>query len=438
MNRSSIGGDATVRLARLNVRRVAIGATGFALAIYVLACAVADLAVVRHFNSVTDARLSARLADAIQVLPKKGPTGPVGSYRPDNSGDLDDAPIVLWWTPRGSHRSIALDTNAPALPAGAAAISRPTNLTIGSRDLRVVAVTVSGGRLTAGTSAAETHSALSTLLIIEGALAPIVLASLYLSAWVIGRRATAPIEQARQRQLEFTADASHELRTPLSVIEAEVGLALNSQRSASSYRTSLFRVSEESKRLRNIVEDLLWLARVDALPKVPTDDEVDLDSLVEVCAQRFFALAAQREIEISVHTSGSRAVVVAPPEWLDRLISVLFDNACRYSNEGGHIDATVTAVGDRVRVTVDDSGSGIRHEARTQIFERFHRASTVPGGAGLGLAIADAVVKATEGVWEITDSPAGGARIGVSWPRVRSSSVDTTMLAAPDRGAFNS
>ena len=70
-----------------------------------------------------------------------------------------------------------------------------------------------------------------------------------------------------------------------------------------------------------------------------------------------------------------------------------------------------------MRLTVDDSGPGIPSEQRSRVFDRFHRATDASGGAGLGLAIADAIVRATGGRWTIGTSASGGASISVSWPR---------------------
>jgi signal transduction histidine kinase len=268
------------------------------------------------------------------------------------------------------------------------------------------------------TSTAALNQRVNILLVAEAALAPVALAGFFVAALVIGRGAAAPVEEARQRQLRFAADASHELRTPLSVIEAEVGVGLTSDQDAASYRAALERIAGESGRLRRIVDDLLWLARLDTEPGGPPKDLVDLTTVVEGCAKRFGALATSRQLALSVEgeTSG-QALVLAPAEWLDRLTSVLLDNACRYSGPGGQVLASVAHRDGHVALTVDDSGPGIPAEQRERIFERFHRATSAPGGAGLGLAIADSVVRATAGRWEVGQAPSGGARMRVEWPR---------------------
>src|SRR6185503_1982025 len=106
---------------------------------------------------------------------------------------------------------------------------------------------------------------------------------------------------------------------------------------------------------------------------------------------------------------------------LDRLLGTLLDNACKYSPEGGSVRVSVATDGPRIRLTVDDSGPGIPEEERERIFDRFHRAATgatnAAGGAGLGLAIADSIVRATNGRGRIGTSASGGASMSVSWPR---------------------
>jgi signal transduction histidine kinase len=129
------------------------------------------------------------------------------------------------------------------------------------------------------------------------------------------------------------------------------------------------------------------------------------------------AEARHQKLTVNAAAGAEGVIVTASPEWLDRLLGVLLDNACKYSPEGGAIQVTVAGEGRRVRLTVDDSGPGIPAEERSRVFDRFHRVTDAPGGAGLGLAIADAIVHATGGRWTIATSPAGGASISANWPR---------------------
>ena len=119
----------------------------------------------------------------------------------------------------------------------------------------------------------------------------LLLVVVFLGAVAIGRRVAKPIELARRRQLEFTADASHELRTPLSVIEAHTSLALAQERSAEWYRTAFERVDRESRRMRRLIDDLLWLARFDVTEGQPHAEPVDLAVLATQTVDRFAIVA---------------------------------------------------------------------------------------------------------------------------------------------------
>jgi signal transduction histidine kinase len=219
------------------------------------------------------------------------------------------------------------------------------------------------------------------------------------------------VEQSRRRQLEFTADASHELRTPLSVISAEADVALSSPRKAAEYRDALTRIQGESRRLRQLVDDMLWLARFDSNPPSPGSEPVDLVTLAQASADRFRAVGPV----ISTEAGPEPALISAPPEWVDRLAGVLMDNACRYAGADGQVRIRVSAHGSRVSLTVEDSGPGIPEADRPRLFDRFHRATEAGSGAGLGLAIGDSILRSTGGRWRIGDSPLGGALIEVSW-----------------------
>ena len=250
-------------------------------------------------------------------------------------------------------------------------------------------------------------------------LAAAAAAVTFIGSLLVGLRASAPIEQIRRRQAEFTADASHELRTPLSVIEAEVDLALQRDRTPPVYRETLRRVARESERLRKIVDDLLWLARVDSDPDaLPVSVPVDVSTVAAASVERFGVVAEQRGVTLRYSESPAPPCVIqASAAWIDRLIGVIVDNACKFAGQGGQVEVGVFHSGGRVVLRVDDSGPGIPPAERETVFDRFHRATADQEGTGLGLAIGDAVVKITGGSWSLGESPLGGARFEVSWRR---------------------
>ena len=405
--------------------RVAAVTSAVIALLYLAVCATVDVVVTRHLGAQVDSRLRS----ALQSGPEAGAEGreTIGHAR-----DLDDSPVLMW-TVDAAGRAQPVASGTPSLPALSLSPGAPVTTTVGGIEMRVEAMRGPAGLLIAGESLAQVRRVRTDLLVAEAAVAPVLVIAIFLGAWVIGRRAAAPIERSRRRQLEFTADASHELRTPLSVIEAEVGLALNAPRSADYYHSALARVAGESKRLRRIVEDLLWLARFDSEPPPPSDRPVALLDAAESCVERFQSVAETRGIEFTLRSDDAgHALVNAPPEWIDRLLGVLVDNACRYSPDGGRVVVTVGRTGARVWMAVEDDGPGIPDAEKDRLFDRFHRATDHPGGAGLGLAIADSVVRETGGRWGIGTSDSGGARMEVSWQRA--SALEVTRDRAQVRG----
>jgi signal transduction histidine kinase len=415
------GVGTTTNELRANARRVALRATLVALVGGVLICAIADIVAVQRVSRSLDAALSRRITDLENQTSPSLATF-VSEYRnasPTSVPDFDASTFLEWFVPSGSSTTLRLNDGTPNLPAGDRALSHLQSTTIEGRKYLLDGTAVNGGYLIVGESTANDGDVLSTLLVVQSILAPLALLALYLVATTIGRRAAAPIDRARRRQLDFAADASHELRTPLSVIQAEVTLALSATRSADQYRDALERVSAETRRLRKIVDDLLWLARLDSIPEGTEHELVDVAIIAANCVDRFGAVGASRDIDLSFERSGSfEPLVMAPAEWLDELISVLLDNATRYARDGGRVEVRVDTSDARVSASVDDDGPGFGDGEHEQLLERFRRASTEPGGAGLGLAIAGAVVTATKGEIFLGTSELGGAKVVMSWPRL--------------------
>ncbi len=390
--------------------RVALTAAAVVAVVY-LVIAVAVVAIV---SRTLTSQIDDHLADSLQhVAPN--PFGPPGDDSPGRPDDGPFDPVIVWQV--AASGTVTSSDDAAVLPTAYIGVSDPQTIQIGTSTVRVRGAVMGDERVIVGQSMSSVSQAESTIILAEVIIAPLLLGVVFLGAVAIGRRVASPIEAARQRQLEFTADASHELRTPLSVIEAQTSLALSHDRSEAWYRTAFQRVDHESKRIRHLVEDLLWLARFDSTSGRPNAEPVDVGVLAAQTVDRFGIIAETRHISLSLATAAGTNVVTVPPEWLDRLLGVLLDNACKYAPDGGSVSVSVATDGARIRLTVDDSGPGIPPDERDRIFDRFHRATDAVGGAGLGLSIADAIVKATNGRWRIASSAAGGASMSVTWAR---------------------
>jgi two-component system, OmpR family, sensor histidine kinase CiaH len=401
---------------RLHAVKVASAATAIVAATAIILVVVLNLLVVDHLRRAVDARLNERLGDVVKPDPGAGSESGVLQLPPVPRGnDLDGAPTFVWQVTT-SGTSIAQSSQAPVLPVRHWSTGVET-LAMAGATFRLHAIRSGSGWLVAGESVGQFDRVNGELLIAEGLLGMLLLIVAFAGSLIVGLRASAPIEQIRRRQSEFTADASHELRTPLSVIEAEIELALGQPRGAADYEATLRRVSAESARLRSIVTDLLWLARADnAAPGDVVDEVVDVAMEAEACVERFVTIADADDVDLSFHSRREdRCVIHAQIGSIDRLTGVLVDNACRYAGPEGSVEVSVTRSGGQITLTVDDSGPGIPDEHREFVFDRFHRASDSPEGTGLGLAIADAVVRNTNGTWTIDRSPFGGARMAVSW-----------------------
>jgi two-component system heavy metal sensor histidine kinase CusS len=221
----------------------------------------------------------------------------------------------------------------------------------------------------------------------------------------------ARLEEAVKTLSHFVADASHEFRTPLAVIRTTAELALRRARAPEAYRDSLQEIASEAERMTALVEDLLILARSDAgavdMPLGPLDvREVLRDVLAEIKT-----LAEFRQIHIRF-LAGQSAVVSGNRPALHRLFLVLLDNAVKYSSEGGEVIVTLSDHS----VKIEDFGTGISQADLPHIFKRFYQADRArsQGGYGLGLSLAESIVKAHGGSIEVSSTPGAGSTFEVA------------------------
>ncbi len=238
------------------------------------------------------------------------------------------------------------------------------------------------------------------------------------------RRALVPIRDslgaqrtALRRQREFAADASHELRTPLTVIRSSIEhLRRHPDEPVARVGQAVDDIDAEVAHLTALVDDLLLLARSDSgavpLERLP----VDLGDVAADAASSLVMPAERRGVRVVVDPEP--AVVSGDAIRLRQLVTILVDNAIRYSPRGGEVRVAVRSDGTAAELDVTDQGPGVRPEDAVRVFERFWRAPGAPsGGTGLGLAIAKWIVDRHGGrIDVVTSADQAGARFRVVLP----------------------
>jgi signal transduction histidine kinase len=196
------------------------------------------------------------------------------------------------------------------------------------------------------------------------------------------------LSSAQASQRRFVADASHELRSPLSTIRTALDVSTQHPETMSAEELVPV-IARETTRLRELVDDLLVLARTDDTTDRPSRTEVDLDDIVRVEAERVRAGLSPDSKALEIEVRAGPAKVHGSEAQLRRAVRNLVDNASEYARRRVRVASGVT--GSLAVVEVSDDGHGVPAEDRDRVFERFVRLDGARqrdhGGTGLGLAI---------------------------------------------------
>ncbi len=228
------------------------------------------------------------------------------------------------------------------------------------------------------------------------------------------------LEATLNRQRRFVSDASHELRTPVAVIRSKTDLALQQPGDEREYLAVLREINCESERLGRLIGDLLVLARGDEGKTRFEFEPVALHQIAEAVAANAEPLALERGVNLQVEIE-EPVTVQGDEARLIQVIMNLLDNAIRHTNAGGSVTVCVARTQAEARLTVRDTGIGIAPEHLPHIFERFYRVDSArsfnaAGNNGLGLAIADWIVRAHHGSITAQSRPGQGSTFLVTLP----------------------
>jgi two-component system, OmpR family, sensor kinase len=233
---------------------------------------------------------------------------------------------------------------------------------------------------------------------------------------LLGRLHTA---LARQRSL--VADASHELRTPFAVLSAELELAARPGRSRADLAEAVANAAEETARLSRITDDLLMLASSDERQLAIRPEPADIGELLASSSEQARRRVVDDGIILRLGVPPGLTARV-DPDRIRQAADNLIDNALRFAPPGTEVNISAAAAGSDLTITVADSGPGFPDSFLPHAFERFSRPddgrARGDGGAGLGLAIVDAIARAHGGTATAGNRPAGGAIVQLLLPGV--------------------
>lgn len=236
-------------------------------------------------------------------------------------------------------------------------------------------------------------------------------------SYFLARRTLQPIHEAMEAQGRFTSDASHELRTPLAVMQSEIEVGLRDKAATKQgYKELLESNLDEVNRLRELSDRLLQLSSERDLQLSPVAlDDVSIEAISHVVKN-----AQQKHIAVVNEVKPVR--IEANLEALADAVTVLLDNAIKYSPNGTTVTMSSEVRGKTVLLHVTDEGPGIAEEDLPHVFDRFYRADTSRSrqhveGHGLGLSIAQRIVSQHDGQVEITSEPGKGSTFTIRLPR---------------------
>jgi heavy metal sensor kinase len=245
------------------------------------------------------------------------------------------------------------------------------------------------------------------------------------------------LESSVSQIKRFTADASHELRGPLTFSRTVAEIALRNPNADLESRKALQEIVEEAGKAAVLLEDMLTLARADAVPVSFARTYVELRHLLEDTCETAQPLAAARGLRLNLQSSSEHAIVLGEAGALRRLFWILLDNAIKYSRTGGSIRVSLHSVAGLQTVSVTDDGIGIAPDDLPWIFDRFYRADASRGiteGTGLGLAIARWIAETHEADLRVQSEKGVGSTFTLAFPALPAqNSLELCDDIAPNR-----
>lgn len=215
---------------------------------------------------------------------------------------------------------------------------------------------------------------------------------------------------------EFLTNIAHELRTPLMVASGYLQMMQNGVLLGDQLTVGIEAISRNVQQIVTLVNDILFLQEMDLV--LPDFQAVDMNRVARNVLNQYQPKAAQRNVTLRIEPDLNLPPVSGDPKSLERAIMALVDNAIKFSPKGGNVTVRFDQKDDKVFVTVEDHGIGIKEEHLPRIFDRFYHLERQDddlfGGIGLGLAITRQVIEQHQGKLDVKSAPGKGSAFTVT------------------------
>ena len=226
------------------------------------------------------------------------------------------------------------------------------------------------------------------------------------------------LQNAETMKNDFISSVSHELRTPLTAIR---GWGETAKMSIGTDEELVSRgldvILSEADRLSGLVEDLLDFSRMQSGRMIVNNvSSIDVSTLLCAVADMYTELAIKQGIELSYTPPAQNSIVMCDPDRLKQVFINVIDNAVKYTEKGGLVLVTQTAEEGCVRIVVKDTGVGIPAEDVDRVKEKFFKSNKTIRGSGIGLAVADEIIKQHQGLLFVESTEGVGTTVTIVLP----------------------